>query len=1103
MQTPSPFRSPALMAVLCLCCALLCPAAMSAQAAAAGPKKNFAVPAGSAETALKLFSEQSGLGVIFVTKIVNDVQTNAATGEFTAREALDRMVAGTPLVVTQDAKTGAFAVKRDAVPNAERVAQTEPSARPTQLRKTEDGTLQLEKFEVTGRKIDGIQNKGLIPTDANSAVYHEVISRVEIERMGITSFEELFRQIPQTSSGANGFQSPPSNVNISGGTVANISTVSLRGFASAQTLILINGRVQPRSGANSNGGTDLSRIPIAAIDRVEILPLSGSALYGGGALGGAINVILRKEYNAKELTTYIGTSWDGGATEYRVSYLDGRSFNLSGRKTTLTMQLDYSHRDPLYQGDRNYTARVLEKYGPNTTVRNAAGVSAFELFTLNAFAGSPATILVGNGPAAAINDLGIPGAPGLRWVQVPTGTTAAQSNALTPDSFTGVAGKFTPGERFAQQTIYQPQDNFSANLQFEHKLSDRLTVYSEFGAVKFQSKYTFPQVLTLNLTATDPLNPFRTNVTPGFVGRPIRVFFDPLDINDPNAREERDTLRGLLGIKGQFLTDWEWSLDGAYDHNRTKTRSNNTTNWMPTLLSTAGLTGTTNGQTNVPAPLDVRRAVYPVLADHRQFPVPTSDNDKYWYALRDTYAINKNFIGIGRVTGPIYQLPAGPINVAALGQYTKFDRVGGQGGPTSSDLWSLMTGFPFPETPLTHEPLSRNTLAGAAELVIPVFNDKWRPRFIPLQSMELNLSARREQFKSEFFQAASFTPLLVKDNKYGKSVVAATKVQLLRDVAVRYSYTTGIYPPDWSDFGAQIFTLANQNFLVVPDPKRGNTSQPFFTYTWRIGGNLDLRPEDATSQNFGLIYTPRFLKDFTLNVDYWKISKIDGIVTPTAATLVALSDEFPTRVVRAPLTPADAALGYTGGLLTLVDWTTINVAKINTDGIDLNLRYDLKTKSMGQFLFSANSSFTNKFETKATPTSTFLNTAGVSGPRRWRGRAAVTWSRDPWEVTFSSRYTHHYSTSTTAPTAALPTAFPLDGGRIPAFMRYDMQVSYQFHADTSKQGWKRWLSATKWTLGCQNILNDAPTLVSNGTSFYNAEDDPRQRYIYLSIRKSL
>ncbi len=1059
---------------------------------AAEAARTFNLPPGDAAQTLKQFSTQAGREIVFAPAAVSGAKTNAVKGDLDPKTALDALLAGTGLVATQDAKTGAFAVRRDSGPNAPRAAQTE--SRPA---KTDAGNLVLEKFEVTERRVDGIVNKSLIPTDENSPLYLDVIGRLEIERLGVTSFEELLRYIPQTSSAANAFQNAPNNAN-SANVGANVSVVGLRGFANAQTLILINGRAQPRTGSFSVNGTDLSRIPVAAIERVEILPLAASAMHGGGALAGAINIILRKEYNAKELTTYVGTSWDGGATEYRVSYLDGRSFELFGRKTKLTLLLDYSTREPLYQSDRNYLKRALEKYGPNTPVRSAAGVSAFELFTLNTFAGSPPTILVGNAPNSAVNDLGIPGAAGLRWVQVPAGTTAAQSTALTPASFTSVAGQYTPGNRFAGQTIYQPRDNYSGSIQFEHELTKTLKVYAEVGAVWYRSEYSYPQALILNLTNVDPLNPFRTNVTPGFVGRPVRIFYSTPDIPDPVQLEERHTLRGLLGIKGQFLSDWEWSLDGNYDAYHSSSRANNRLALMPTLLGLNGLTGTdgVTGLPRVPAPLDVRRAAYPVLADHNRFPVPASDIDTYWSSVRFVPTDIENLIGIGRVTGPIYQLPAGPIEVGLMGEFTKFAFFSSTSLDHADGLMLLASGFPWTAS-RSFTDVDRNTLAGAFELKMPVFNNKWRPRFLPLKSMELNFSTRREEFTSAYVSPGTVD--LNESTEHGSSFMAGTKVQILPDVAVRYSFSTGLYPPDWNDFG-QTQTLSLN--AIAADPKRGNTSQPTGTYNWLVGGNPFVLSETSTSNNVGLIFTPRFLKGLTLNVDYWKISKDDGIVTVAAAQIIAREADYPGRVVRDPLTPDDAARGYTGGLITYVNQTTTNVSRINTEGIDVQLRYDLQTASIGRFLFNVNSSFTNMFETKATAVSTFINTAGVTGPRRWRGRAATTWSKGPFDVTLSGRYSGHYFGATTSPSPALPNAFPYDGGRIPAFARYDLQVSYTSRWSNTDPGLKRLLGGTKFTLGCQNILNDEPSMVSNGTGYYNTDDDPRQRFMYLSVKKS-
>lgn len=171
-------------------------------------------------------------------------------------------------------------------------------------------TLQLEKYEVTDRRVDGLINKGLLQA-GDAPLYHNVVDRAEIEkRPGATSMEELFRFLPQTTTGVTSSQNTVGNF----GSGARFPTTSLRGFSASQTVILINGRALPRTQPTAGGWTDINRIPIAAIERIEVLPYSGSAIYGAGAIGGAINIILRKDDRGRDLTTYIGTSTNGGAT---------------------------------------------------------------------------------------------------------------------------------------------------------------------------------------------------------------------------------------------------------------------------------------------------------------------------------------------------------------------------------------------------------------------------------------------------------------------------------------------------------------------------------------------------------------------------------------------------------------------------------------------------------------------------------------------------------------------------------------------------------------------------------------------------------------------
>ena len=133
-----------------------------------------------------------------------------------------------------------------------------------------------------------------------------------------------------------------------------------------QTLILIDGRRS--AGANLSGSPqqpDLNGIPLAAIERIEVLPTTASGIYGGGATGGVINVVLRRDYSGLESRVSYENSFDSGAIKRRVDLATG--FNLEGGKTTVLLAGNYSNANALAVGDRDLVQRgrnrILENNG--------------------------------------------------------------------------------------------------------------------------------------------------------------------------------------------------------------------------------------------------------------------------------------------------------------------------------------------------------------------------------------------------------------------------------------------------------------------------------------------------------------------------------------------------------------------------------------------------------------------------------------------------------------------------------------------------------------------------------------------------------------------
>jgi outer membrane receptor protein involved in Fe transport len=956
----------------------------------------------------------------------------------------------------------------------------------------ESESVPLAEVMITGRRIDGLNNRGLLQNGESGALYHDVVTSEDIERLGVSSLEELFRAIPQTSSASTSLQEPVGNSRTTGGITRKASTVGLRGFTSSQTVVLINGRALPRSGIFGGDGADLGRIPLAAIERIEILPLAGSAIYGAGAIGGAINIILRKEYSGNDLNAYLGTTTEGGASEYRLTCLGGRTLNEGD--TNLTFTLSYHHRDALRADDRDYLDEALRRYGPDSTAANAQGVRLFESLVLPAFASAPGTILVSRAPNEPVNDLGIPGAPGVRFAALPAGLTAEDARALTPASFTATAGKANLAPRYGRSILYEPTDTQNANLQWGHDfIEEKLQAYGELTLGHGRKAYSMPQLLVMGLSETDPLNPFRSNVTPGFVGRPVAIFLDTPDLSDSSVRYEDEYARTVIGVKGRLSPRWEWSADGVVDYARSTVDSNNPLQNLTELTALTPFSAP-----GPPANALTRRAIYPVLADHAAFPIGASDADSYFDSVRYSTSRSLQWEGNARVLGTVFDLPAGPLQTSLLATYQYWDFVFGQ-RTWSSDAWSQLVNNAPSTVQVERTPASRKVLQGALEISIPIISSRWHP--LPIESLELQGSVSRERDVS-----SSVDPddLRFSNTQSATSKVIAARMQVTQDIAFRASWSEGFYPPNWQDVGFPVTPFTLPGFFA--DPARGNTLQ-FFTPGAPLihvqqGGNPDLKPESATSKNIGIMLTPRFAPGLSLHLDYWRIEKEDAVVSISFTDIIANPDAYGFLVTRAPPTAADTAKGWLG-FITAVDSRAFNAAITRTSGVDMHLRYLLDAGGLGTFDFTTVGSFTNKFDLLASPSAPVVDTAGGSGPVRWRAHGSLAWKRRNWSSTVTGRYTGRRSTLTTAPSSSYPGAIALDGAHIPGSLRWDLQLGYEVpQKNSAGQSAASWLAGTRFTLGAINVFDEKPAFVSDGVGFYNSVEDPRQRVVYLQVSKS-
>ena len=207
-----------------------------------------------------------------------------------------------------------------------------------------DSQVKENKIEITGSRLKRINIEGPSPVS--------IISREDIDRSGQTSISEILRNVS-----ANSFGSRRESSGRSGGAQSHAG-INLRGLGEQRTLVLINGRRM----ANSPGIPDtqnLNMIPLGAVERIEILKDGASSIYGSDAVGGVVNVILRRDLDANQVALHIGRPEQRGGDENYLNLWGGQLDN----KDSFTYAITVSGREQTFYRDRELTAVGLSDYG--------------------------------------------------------------------------------------------------------------------------------------------------------------------------------------------------------------------------------------------------------------------------------------------------------------------------------------------------------------------------------------------------------------------------------------------------------------------------------------------------------------------------------------------------------------------------------------------------------------------------------------------------------------------------------------------------------------------------------------------------------------------
>lgn len=281
--------------------------------------RSYDIPAQDLGAALEAFGRQSGKDIMFDRTIMAGKRSKAINGPLDAATALRRLLEGTGFSV-RDINNNAVVVERKAAKKPEIEA--------------------VSDIVVTGSRIRG----------APIASQVIVQSQEQMKDAGQNTLADVIRVIPQNfgggqNPGISGGVPEANGVNTGAGT-----SINLRGLGSDATLTLLNGHRLPYN--VNNQAIDISSIPLAAVDRIEIVADGASALYGSDAVAGVANIILKRDYQGVSTTARFGASTDGGNRQQQYSVVAGTTWRAGGVIATY----DFEKDTPIVARQRDYTA---------------------------------------------------------------------------------------------------------------------------------------------------------------------------------------------------------------------------------------------------------------------------------------------------------------------------------------------------------------------------------------------------------------------------------------------------------------------------------------------------------------------------------------------------------------------------------------------------------------------------------------------------------------------------------------------------------------------------------------------------------------------------
>lgn len=913
-----------------LALACLAPALAFAQPQA----KQIDIPAGNLVTALDSLARQTGAQFVYSADQMSNLHTRGTRGQMSAQQALDDLLAGTGYAARTDASGALVIVKVAPKPatSAPAPAAAQPATEPSKT---------LEQVVVTGSRIPRTQIEGPAPVVA--------ITAQDIQQRGFTSVPDLMTSLTQNLGALD-------NNQYTNGFSPGAQAVDLRGLGPNHTLVLVNGRRiadYPQSYGGNSNFTDISNIPTALIERVEVLSGSASAVYGSDAMSGVINFILKKKVDGTTIDYRAGGPQHGGGGEQRLDVTSG----FSKGKFDVVYGLELVDKHPLWAFQRSYTDSRLDS--PITPSRNY---------------------------------------PSQVWVRSDIDDNYLDPGKATCDALAGYdQGSIVYGHRRNygyycgswKDVGYGTLENGRKMANFFGSATYHFNSYTDFyvdvlAGTSHQDSYNTP----LQWYNCEPLNgdctdtPFYNTAT-GQVEQWGRRYFT-LEENGgfkPGMiRNINNTLSLNTGIKGTLGADSNWNYEANFEHSQNQLESK----WPALVAAKAQAlylgpslgVDPDSGYQMYYAPTD--RLYTPLtVAQFRSITNDSTDHDK---SRAENWSLTLT-------NTALFKLPAGPVGFAGIAEYgTSY--FGLKADPMSLDgsYYGLHN---------TDAVGSRSHAAIGYEFSVPVFSQ-----------LTVTTAGRYDRYNYSDTGAGKFTYALGLEYRPIESLLLRGSYSTgfrAPDLSYLYAGMSGS-----SSGGTDYY----QCRLANPQPGYDCTDDSDYdaSYNGRSHGSTTLKDETSKSFTYGVVFAPTL--NFDVSADYYRIKINNEVVYQASDTILReeadcrlgqldINSEFCQQVISQVVRNSPTAAFNPDGI-TSVLVLPINAAIDQTSGVDLNAHYRLDAQRFGTFDFNFGATYVIMHKTQLgvdSPVDNQLTDLYYYLIPRTKANASVTWNYHDFTTT--------------------------------------------------------------------------------------------------------